>query len=79
MKSFHRNPFESPEIQLARSKNRERLDLEAMAMRGHKQIRKAGGCGLRQNLRQSFLGEGMQNGQLLSFAFIRHAGDRAHW
>ena len=47
---FHGDPFQGPEIQLAGSQDRERLDLETMAVRGEKEVRETGGGRFCQDL-----------------------------
>jgi hypothetical protein len=72
---FHGDPFQGPEIQLAGSQDRERLNLETMAVRGEKEVRETGGGRFCQDLWNPLFRQGVQDGQLFALSFIRDAGD----
>ena len=73
--SFHGDPFQGPEIQLAGSQDGERLDLETMAVRGEKRFGRPAAAAFCQDLWNPLFRQGVQDGQLFAPAFIRDAGD----
>ncbi len=73
-KPFHCDAFEGPEIQLACSQYRQRIDLDEIPASRKKEIGNAGGRRFGHNGRNLRVIEGMKNGQLFAFALVRNPG-----
>lgn len=75
LQPFHRNPLEGSKVQFSCAQDWKRIDFKPVRTRGQKQIGQAPGRSFGQDLWNSLFGEGVQDGQLFPFAFIRYSGD----